>query len=185
MQINRRLLVHAASLVALTALSACVSERPAPVPPPPAPPPVQKPVLPPAQTLNWRDVPLTPGNWSYGREGTATVAAFHSPQGQRLFALFCHRERGSLTLSRTGNATSPLPATILTTYASRPVSIVPMGSADAGTDSQELTVSLRSADPVLDEMAFSRGRFSLEVNGLPTLYLPAHAEIGRVIEDCR
>jgi hypothetical protein len=34
-------------------------------------------------------------------------------------------------------------------------------------------------------MAYSRGRFAVEINGLPTLYLPSWAEVGRVIEDCR
>lgn len=135
--------------------------------------------------MHWRDVPLTQGDWAYLREGTCSVAAFTSPQGQRLFTLSCHRERGSLTIARIGSAAGPTPATILTTYAARPVSIVPLGPAEAGSNSQILTLSLRTSDPVLDEMAFSRGRFAFEVNGLPTLYLPAHAELGRVIEDCR
>ena len=38
---------------------------------------------------------------------------------------------------------------------------------------------------LLDAMAFSRGRFAIDVNGLPSLYLPAWPEVGRVIEDCR
>jgi hypothetical protein len=40
-------------------------------------------------------------------------------------------------------------------------------------------------DPLLDAIAFSRGRFTVEVPGLPMLVLPAWPEPARVIEDCR
>lgn len=130
--------------------------------------------------MDWRDAPLTQGEWSYRREGTGTAAVFSGAQGGRLFALSCHRERGSVTLTRAGAAPGPVPATIVTSYATRPFSITPVV-----TDNTTLALSLRAADPVLDEIAFSRGRIAFEVNGLPTLYLPVHAEIGRVIEDCR
>jgi hypothetical protein len=48
-----------------------------------------------------------------------------------------------------------------------------------------LVVVLTARDPLLDAMAFSRGRFALEAAGLETLYLPAWPELSRVIEDCR
>jgi len=44
---------------------------------------------------------------------------------------------------------------------------------------------LSARDPLLDAIAFSRGRFALEAAGLETLYLPAWPELSRVIEDCR
>jgi hypothetical protein len=34
-------------------------------------------------------------------------------------------------------------------------------------------------------MGYSRGRFIVEQSGLPTLVIPAYAEIERVTEDCR
>ena len=40
-------------------------------------------------------------------------------------------------------------------------------------------------DPLLDAMALTKGRFALELADAPTLYLPAWAEVTRVIEDCR
>ena len=48
-----------------------------------------------------------------------------------------------------------------------------------------LAVTLDARDPLLDAMAFSRGRFAIEVAGQPALYLPSWSEVGRVIEDCR
>jgi hypothetical protein len=44
---------------------------------------------------------------------------------------------------------------------------------------------LAARDPLLDAMAFSKGRFAVDVPGLPPLYLPAWPEVTRVIEDCR
>jgi hypothetical protein len=123
---------------------------------------------------------LTPGTWRYGSQGSATVASFVSPQGTALFSLTCHRERGSVLLTRAGQASGPVPASLVTTYGARPFSMSPVSPTDATLD-----LSLPARDPALDEMAFSRGRIAIEVNGLPTLYLPAWAEIGRVVEDCR
>ncbi len=47
------------------------------------------------------------------------------------------------------------------------------------------SVSLNPRDPLLDAMAITRGRFAVEVEGETPLYLPAWAEVTRVIEDCR
>ena len=46
-------------------------------------------------------------------------------------------------------------------------------------------VVLDARDPLLDAMAITRGRFALESEGEPGLYVPAWAEVTRVIEDCR
>lgn len=42
-----------------------------------------------------------------------------------------------------------------------------------------------SGDAGLDQIAFSRGRFTIELPGAPPLVLPTWAEPVRVIEDCR
>jgi hypothetical protein len=44
---------------------------------------------------------------------------------------------------------------------------------------------LAASDPLLDAMAFTKGRFAVETAGQETLYVPAYPEISRVIEDCR
>jgi hypothetical protein len=69
---------------------------------------------------------------------------------------------------------------IVTTYGVRPFPVQP-----ATDGSATLVASHGARDPALDEIAFSRGRIAIEVNGLPTIYLPAWAELGKVIEDCR
>lgn len=145
--------------------------------PPPAPKPTQAPLPPaPAQTYkDWRDAPQSVGDWRY----EAGVARF-GPGQATLFALVCNRAAGTMSLIRTGSSAVSLPMTVVTTSDTRPL------SADPAPQGQpQLVATLAARDPLLDSMAFSRGRFVVEVNGLPTLYLPAWAEVGRVIEDCR
>ena len=61
----------------------------------------------------------------------------------------------------------------------------PLLSEPLATRPGWITAQLRASDPILDAMAFSRGRFALDVAGLAPLYLPAWPEVARVIEDCR
>lgn len=146
-------------------LSACAS-KPAPAPVPERAPPVRQAppvvVAPPPVEANgeaWRNLPLTPGDWSYDPgNGEARYADF---------SLRCDSARRQVVLSRAG-ASGPL--RLRTTYGER------MLPAQA---------SLPAADPLLDEMAFSRGRFTVETQGMAMLVLPAWPEPARVVEDCR
>ncbi|NKJ41019.1 hypothetical protein [Novosphingobium sp. SG720] len=141
--------------------------RQAPPPPPqPAPPPVA------SAPLDWRDQPQTPGTWRYA----ARQAQFGMAGAGPVFAMECRQGQVALTIA--GSATQPVPAAITTTSQQRALSAAPAGPA-------ALVITLPARDNLLDAMAFSRGRFMVEVNGLPTLILPAWAEVGRVVEDCR
>jgi hypothetical protein len=156
----------ATSLTAAALLSACAS-RPEPAPAPVVPPPVRAaPAPPPAApppaesgSESWRDLPLAPGDWSYD------PAASEARYGD--FSLRCDSRRRQIVLARAG---APAPLRLRTTYGER---VVAAGSA------------LAAADPILDEIAFSRGRFTVDAPGMATLVLPAWPEPARVIEDCR
>ncbi|MET0252232.1 MAG: hypothetical protein ABW203_08655 [Novosphingobium sp.] len=176
MKANRLLIVSA--LIAL--LGACVSERrtpPAPTPVPTARPPA--PVAPPASppAADWRDLPLTPGDWSYGAEPGGSSARFGAAGATPLLVVRCDRAAASVALLRSGTAAAAVPLTITTGEGTRPFSAAPQGFA--------LAVGFAARDPFLDTLAFSRGRFAVEATGLAPLYLPAWPEIGRVVEDCR
>jgi hypothetical protein len=45
--------------------------------------------------------------------------------------------------------------------------------------------SLNALDSLLDSIVFSRGRFTVEVPGLPMLVIPTWPEPARVVEECR
>lgn len=48
-----------------------------------------------------------------------------------------------------------------------------------------MTAQFVASDSLLDALGYSRGRFIIEQQGLPTLVIPAWPEIERVVEDCR
>ena len=100
--------------------------------------------------------------------------------GAPVATLTCDQATRTIHLARTGDAATAVPMTVRTTFGLRPLSSDP-ASGKAGW----ITARLVPRDPLLDQIAFSRGRFTLETAGLPALYLPSWPEISRVIEDCR
>jgi hypothetical protein len=65
----------------------------------------------------------------------------------------------------------------------RAIGQVVAGTGGAGAP--RLVGTIPARDPLLDAMAFSKGRFAVEVTGGAPLYVPAYPEVTRVIEDCR
>lgn len=169
-----------AALAALAlAAGACVPKREAPPPPPPprqAPPPPPTPA-PPPPAPGWEDAPLTPGAWVYSSEASGSQALFGPPQSEALFLLRCDRASRRVTLSREGTGSA---LTIRTTSAARTL------PATSRTEPLAyLSASVAASDPLLDAIAFSRGRFAVDVPGMARLVLPAWPETARVAEDCR
>ena len=77
-----------------------------------------------------------------------------------------------------------VPATITTSAALRRLtatSAAAPGTVQNAATPFEVTFAVR--DPLLDAIAFSRGRFVLEMGGAQTLVLPAWSELGRLIQD--
>lgn len=174
--------VAALALLGCLALGGCVPTTPEPAPPaPPAPAPAPPPVTvpPPAPSYqSWMDVPATPGDWRYRALPGSTRASFGTG-GAPLFEMACE-PAGRVVLIRAGTSGAPGTGTtleVLTETASR---ALPATSAQGAVSAQ-----LSARDPLLDAMAFSKGRFAIRTAGLPTLYLPAWPEVTRVIEDCR
>ncbi|MDP8912021.1 MAG: hypothetical protein M3N39_00425 [Pseudomonadota bacterium] len=173
--------LRAALLLGCVAVAAGCVRRREPPPPPgqierPAPPPVRAAPPPPA---NWQDLPLTPGRWFYRNEGQNSLALFGPADSSPTFTVRCDRARRQVILSREGISTGNM-MIVRTSYSARslPLSVQtePLNSAFA---------NLPASDRFLDGMAFSRGRFTVEVPGTPMLVIPAWPEPARVVEDCR
>lgn len=164
-------------------LASCVAPEPAPAPRP-APPVVVAPVSPPAPpaisqpTGHWLDWPAAPGGWVYRRDDRGSIALFGTAGTDALLTLRCDSGRGGLFLSRAGSVGGPL--TVRTSSTSKALATQPTGGTPA-----YVAVALTATDPILDAMAFSRGRIALELAGAQYIAVPVWAEIGRVIEDCR
>ncbi len=167
----------AAGLLAVL-LASCAPRRPEPAPlppPPPAPAPPPQPIPPPP--LAWQDAPLSPGDWTYRDEGGRSSAMYGSGGGT-VFVLRCEANR-SVTLARTAvPGIQAASIVVRTSFGERrlPATVAHLTDAMA---------SLARSDALLDEMAFSRGRFAVEADGAPLLILPTWPEIARIAEDCR
>ena len=165
--------------LALVLLGSCAGPPPPVAAPPVRPAPTVRPQPAPqplAPASNWRDAPITPGDWQWGTIGGTSTARFASGA----LELRCDRASGSVLLIRPGSASGPVPVTVSTTSTRRTVTAQPFAGPPA-----QMVVTLAAHDDLLDAMAFSRGRFAVEVAGLPPIYAPSWPEVSRVIEDCR
>lgn len=166
-------------------VAACAVRSPEPTPAPPAARPSPEPAPLPAPTpvptqASWIDAPQTPGDWFYRRGGGTTRALFGDAGAEARFALTCDPARRSITLARAGDAPGARQIVIRTEFADRGLPAAPGTSAAPSIEAR-----VAAGDPLLDAMAFSKGRFAVEVAGLEPLYLPSWPEVTRVIEDCR
>lgn len=160
----------------IPALGSCVPPVPAPARPVPTPAPA-----PPAPLASdWRDWPLSAGDWRY----RAGIAWFGGDWQTQQLSLRCDPAARELVLSRVAPP-GAVPATMIvrTTSLTR-VLPAPVWTEADGWPPRVYRATLSATDPLLDAIAFSRGRFVVEGAGAP-LVVPAWAEIGRVIEDCR
>ena len=170
----RHVLAPAATLMVL---AACVPQPPAPLPPraPVATPPAPVPV---SRGADWRDLPQTPGIWTYRRDPSGSIALFGTADADALLTLRCDARARLVYLARAGSIAAPI--TIRTSSSARALMARPTG----GTPPYVAT-AFTPTDPLLDAMGFSRGRFVVEQAGSATLSIPAWAEVERVTEDCR
>ncbi len=120
------------------------------------------------------DAPLTPGDWSY----QGGIARFGEPASEPLLTLRCDLPAGVVEIARAGSSAGPM--ILRAELAERSVASVPAASVQP-----QVIARVPARDPLLDAMAFSKGRFAVEVAGLPALYMPSYPEVTRVIEDCR
>ena len=162
------------------ALAACVPKpaataAPAPTPrPTPIATPAPTPAPVPAFVGSWMDAPITSGDWSY----QAGMASFGEAGYQPYLSLRCDRAADAIVITRAGNAAGEL---VLRTETMERG----LATQASGSEPPSVVTRVQVGDPLLDAIAFSKGRFAVETVGQPTLYVPSYPEITRVIEDCR
>lgn len=164
------------SILLLASCVAAPEQRPAP-PPAPLPTPAPAPATPAPAATEWQYRPATPGDWRYRTETSGSAASFESANGT-LLTVRCDRPARRVSIARAGAGIGPM--LVRTSYGATSWPAAVIGGAIP-----ETVATRAAADVVLDQMAYSRGRFGIEVPGLAPLILPAWAEVARVVEDCR
>ena len=135
-----------------------------------------------ADPEHWLDAPQTPGDWSYFAERDETLAIFGVGEGpfDFHFILRCEVATRDVYLARHSLTPQDAVMRIRSETRDRLLNAQPIAEAP-----QVVAAVVKPNDPLLDAIAITQGRFAVEVEGLDTLYLPAWAEVSRVIEDCR
>ena len=118
--------------------------------------------------VDWRSAPVAQGSWVWRQLPGGSEALFQGAGGVQL-SLRCNLQARTVTMVRSGAVPGSV-LTVRTTSLER--SLPPSGT-------------LGARDPLLDAVAFSRGRFSVEGGGAARLVVPAWPEAARSIEDCR
>lgn len=108
-------------------------------------------------------LPLESGQWSHFGTAGGSIATF----GNHI-ELRCDRATATVTISRPNSG--PAALTIATDSVTR--TLPPSGR-------------LMASDPLLDAIAFSRGRFIVSGGMGPAIAVPSWPEAARSIEDCR
>ncbi len=126
------------------------------------------------------DAPQSPGTWTYVEEPGETLALFGEAEQMEGFLMRCGDGAVSLAVM-TGEPQEEARAMQVTTE----TVTAQLVAAPVPSRKRILAADLAPGDPLLDAMAITKGRFAIEVEGLQPLYLPAWAEVTRVIEDCR
>jgi hypothetical protein len=121
--------------------------------------------------------PIT-GTWIYSSAQAGSEASFLNASALPQLTIRCTLATRRITIAKAASAAAPL-ITLWTSTQTRslPVSFNPI--------TQRLSADLAANDPLLDAIAFSRGRFGASVSGATALVVPAWAEPARVVEDCR
>jgi hypothetical protein len=121
--------------------------------------------------------PMT-GAWSYRAISGGSESDFIDAAATVRLKMRCNRVARTVSIIRTD---VPAAAPTLTIWTSTLSRSVPARFLAA----RELVADLPAIDPLLDAIAFSRGRLATAAAGAPMVAVPAWPEIDRVIEDCR
>ena len=179
----------AAAIAVTGAVAACIPRAEAP--PRPAPPPVATTIEPPPapsapmQAMprfdNYLDAPQTPGTWTYTAIPAGSMASFGVGPGISELMLRCDKGTRTIDIVRPTRFSAGPDYTMQV----QTETTVRELQAQRPSGKRVASAELPAGDPLLDAMAITKGRFALKVDGEPTLYVPAWAEVTRVIEDCR
>jgi hypothetical protein len=117
------------------------------------------------------------GTWVYS-VGSSSEATFVSASAQPQVTIHCSVAVRQVTISKPAGAAAPF-LNVWTSTQTRNL------AATYNAATARISGVVNAYDPLLDAIAFSRGRIAFSVSGQPPLVVPAWADIARVVEDCR
>lgn len=118
------------------------------------------------------------GSWTLAPAPDGSAATFLNASAMPQLTIRCARATRRVLISKPGSVAVPF----LNVWTSTMTRRIP-ASFDPAT--ARITIQIPAYDPLLDALAFSRGRVAIYVADKPALVVAAWPEVARVIEDCR
>jgi hypothetical protein len=118
------------------------------------------------------------GSWTYRAIPGGSEADFIDAAAVVRLQIKCNRTSRMVSIVRSGVPAAAPTMSFWTTSSSRTVPVRFLAT-------KELVADLIATDPLLDSIAFSRGRFATAASGAPMVAVPSAPETTRAIEDCR
>jgi hypothetical protein len=128
--------------------------------------------------LDLESVQPIAGIWSYRTVAGGSEADFIDGTAAVRLKISCNRAARTVSIARTGVPAAAATLSIWTTSLSRSVPARFLATKD-------LIADLSASYPLLDSIAFSRGRIATGAAGAAMVAVPSSPETARVIEDCR
>ena len=118
------------------------------------------------------------GSWAYATVAGGSEATFANASALPQLTIRCTRATRRVAIAKPASGAAPF-LNIWTDTLARSV------PASFNPQTARLTAELAAYDPLLDALAFSRGRIGVTATSSPSLVVPAFPEVARVVEDCR
>jgi hypothetical protein len=119
-----------------------------------------------------------PGSWGYAPVAGGSSARFVDTSGTARLVIQCTMATRRVTIA----LTSAAPAATLSVWTTSLTRALP---ARFEANAMRVASEVAATDPLLDAIAFSRGRIAVDMPGSVAVVAPAAPEAARVIEDCR
>jgi hypothetical protein len=132
----------------------------------------------PVPAVDLRTSTPQPGSWTYAATADGSEASFLDSNARPQLFVRCTRSSRIVTIARPATAAAPF-LNVWTSSQTRNL------AASFNPATYRLSASVAANDPLLDAIAFSRGRFGVSIPGATALIVPAWEEPARVVEDCR
>ena len=129
-------------------------------------------------TLDLETATPIAGSWTYAATADGSEATFVNPSALPQLWIHCAKATRRVSVAKPATVAAPF-VQVWTSSAARSI------AASYNPLNNRIAIELTAYDPLLDALAFSRGRIAVGVTGLPALVAPAWPEIARVVEDCR
>jgi hypothetical protein len=131
-----------------------------------------------AAVTDFANAPAASGSWGYQAAPGGSSARFVDTSAIARLTIQCTRATRRVNISQTSAAPS---ATLLVWTSSSSRNL----AARFEPNAMRVSAELAAMDPLLDAIAFSRGRIAVQLAGSQPLVVPAGPEAARVVEDCR